>query len=279
MFEELETYLLTITSPELTEVYITCLETLASAGITSTVDDLSDVLATESVVGRDQMINEIEAYLRSVMDATCNQFGVFLQDEFNIKYAEAIVRGLNLLTNWDDRETIESICLAELPPEDKLSDLLELVTEYSWVEYASTVARVTPGIFDRLLEQVTTTEDDFDAINNSPVAHIIVRVRSLLQQVDNPWILDDVDQGAKLGGSLESLLTLFGIRYEHEVQLNGSLNRNVELLTAQYLMYVLASNVPDVELANSAAQGAETVFTNIPTLLAVLQVIPKFLEG
>ena len=168
--------------------------------------------------------------------------------------------------------------MVELSPEDKLFTLLEMVTEYSFNEYVTFVERVQPAIFNRLLEIVTTVDDDLDAIAQDDLSFIVVRLRSLLPDVDKPWLMDELNGSCTLGLSLPVMLEKFKVRYETELVAVSTLNKDVECLAAQYTLYVLASNTPDGELLRSANDGIVDIIEHNPTLVAVTRLLSKYLS-
>lgn len=269
--DELEVYLDQRISPEATESLVDCARVMCESGLVTHLDDLEDLIAVEDGVGRDATVAKIRNYLEDALEACVNQFGVKLQQgiDINLRHLVALQRGINQITDFEDIETIEAYCLSEEDPEQRLADMLELLTEYTWADYLVFVQEVSPSLFKRILEQITKP-DSLEEIDNSDNA-ILLRTKSLLLKVQNPWLIDEIEDGATLGLPLEALILRFQARYEAALAQTMEWNRKPQLLAEQYLLYVLASNVPDDKLLEAAQTQAENVIHHMPTLTGVLR--------
>lgn len=269
--DELAVYLDQHVSPEATEVLVDCARVMCESGLTSHLDDLDDIIAVEDNFGRDATVARVAAYLEDTLEACITQFGITLHQgiDVNLRHMTALQRGINQITNYEDVETIEAYCLSEEDPETRLADMLELLTEYTWADYLAFVKEVNPSLFKRILEQITKP-DELDEIDNQDNA-ILIRTKSLLLKVQKPWLIDEIEDGVTLGLPLEPMLLRFKARYDAELAQTMEWNRKPQLLAEQYLLYVLASNVPDDKLLEASQTQAESVIHHMPTLSGVLR--------
>lgn len=276
MFEEIEEQLLSLVSPELTLCYMQVLRALSEVGITTWVDDLTDIIDEVENVGRDEIIFNIDTYIHALTESCIKQFGVTISEEFDLRLAVDILLGINQLTNYEDTLSIESICMAERDPEERLGDLMELVTSRTCDECLTIIERVTPKLFKRILEQLGEGLKDYEEeIRDN--THYIVRVRSLLPHVEKPWLVEDIDQGLRIGANLKTMLQAFKVRFDNYCEINPGVNRMGGYVGEQYLLYILASDVPDSELLTVAQDSINDIANYAPLIAAINRTVQTLL--
>jgi hypothetical protein len=232
----------------------------------------------EDQKGRDVTVLQIRQYLTTALESCVNQFGIELQEdiEVNLRHLTAVQRGINMMTNYEDVEALEALCLSEAGPEERFADMLELLTEYTWADYSLLIDTVNPSLFKRILENITKPDELEE--HNTEENGILVRTKSLLLQVQNPWLIDEIEDGCTLGLPTDAMLLRFQARYEVALAQSLEWNRKPALLAEQFLLYILASNCPDDQLLAVAQSGAEDVIHHVPTLLAVSRAIQQLLS-
>jgi hypothetical protein len=275
--EELENYLQVLVSPEATDLMVDAARVMCESGLTSHLDDLDDIVALDNSKTRDTTVLTIRQYLTSTLEACVNQFGIELIEdaEINLRHLVGVQRGINMVTNYEDVEAIEAICLAESDPEERFIDILELLTEYTWADYGLLIDTVSPSLFTRILEQITKP-DQLAEIDNQSNA-ILVRVKSLIGFVQAPWLLREIEDGCELGLPVEAMVERFKTRYDRALSVSNELNRKPTVVGDQFLLYILASNVPDDQLLAVAQDQLETVVMHVPTLSAASKHIQEVL--
>ncbi|MNU65268.1 hypothetical protein D3C71_545570 [compost metagenome] len=276
--DELEVYLDQLVSPEATEMMVDCARVLSESGLTSHLDDLEDLISQEDQIGRDVTVIQIRQYLTTTLESCVIQFGVEIQEdiEINLRHLTALQRGINQITNYEDVEALEALCLAESDPEERFADMLELLTEYTWADYSLLIDTVSPSLFKRILEQITKPDELEE--HNTEENGILVRTRSLLVQVQAPWLIDEIEDGCTLGLPTDAMLLRFKARYEVALAQSLEWNRKPALLAEQFLLYILASNCPDDQLLATAQAGAEEVIHHVPTLSAMSRALQQLLS-
>jgi hypothetical protein len=276
--DELEVYLDQLVSPEATEMMVDCARVLSESGLTSHLDDLEDLISQEDQIGRDVTVIQIRQYLTTTLESCVIQFGVEIQEdiEINLRHLTAVQRGINQITNYEDVEAIEALCLSENDPEERFADMLELLTEYTWADYSLLIDTVSPSLFKRILEQITKPDELEE--HNTEENGILVRTKSLLVQVQAPWLIDEIEDGCTLGLPTDAMLLRFKARYEVALAQSLEWNRKPALLAEQFLLYILASNCPDDQLLATAQSGAEDVIHHVPTLSAMSRALQQLLS-
>jgi hypothetical protein len=278
IIQELENYLQKLVSPEATELMVDTARVLCESGLMSHLDDLDDIIAMEDSAGRDVTVYEIRQYLTSTLEACVNQFGVELIEdgEINLRHLTGLQRGINQITNYEDVEAIEALCLAETDPEQRLIDILELLTEYTWADYSLLIDSVSRSLFDRILE-LLVKPDQLAESNNHGNA-VLIRVKSLISHVKAPWLLDEISDGCELGLPVAAMVERFKTRYDRVLTVSNELHRRPEMLAEQFLLYILASDCPDDRLLAVAQDQLEAVVMHVPTLSAASRAIQQLLS-
>lgn len=276
--DDLENYLQQRVSPEATELMVDTARVLCESGLTSHLDDLEDMVASEDQIGRDITVLQMRQYLTSTLEACVNQFGIELQEdiEINLRHLTGLQRGINQITNYEDVEAIEALCLAETDPEERLIDILELLTEYTWADYGLLIDTVSTSLFDRILEQLVKP-DKLEESNNIGNA-VLIRVKSLINHVESPWLLDEIQDGCELGLPVEAMVERFKTRYDRVLTVSNELHRKPTVLAEQFLLYILASSCPDDKLLATAQDQLEAVVMHVPTLSAASRHILELLS-
>lgn len=278
IIQELENYLQKLISPEATELMVDTARVICESGLVSHLDDLDDIIALEDQRGRDNTVLIIRQYLTSTLEACVNQFGIeLLEDqEINLRHLAGLQRGINQITDYEDVEAIEALCLAEDTPEQRLIDILELLTEYTWADYCLLIDTVNPSLFSRILEQLVKP-DQLAEVDNMSNA-ILIRVKSLMGHVPSPWLMDEITDGCELGLPVTAMVERFRARYDKALEVSNELSRKPILLAEQFLLYILASDCPDTKLLEVAQDQLESVVMHVPTLSAASKHIQQLLS-
>lgn len=278
MLEEIESFLSGVVTPELTEVYVDAARALVESGVTTHIVQLEVLIDEEENIGRDQVVNEFDAYLKNALESTLNQYGVFLNNEFSLKQATAIYRSLNVIDGFDDVETIESICLSSESPEERLAALVELTSEYTVEDILINLERVNTSLFERLLKLIEKVDD---GLSEMPPARTkaIVRIKSCTDQLEHPWLMEYVDAGGAINRPVKDMAEAFRVIYEEKREQTPMLERDFPQLALQLMAFILASNVEDADLLRVSEDVVEETFTKLPLIIRVMEQVREILSA
>lgn len=276
MVEEIEEFLLGVISPELANVYVDAAQVVLDSGISLHIEQLESLIAQEDKLGRDQVVNEISAYLQDLVESTLNQFGVFLSEDFKLKVATGLIRSINTLDNYDDVETIEALCISEESPEERLAALAELTSEYPLEEYLLILERVTPALLKKIVDRVHKPDDSLVDVPPER-AEKILRIKSCIEQLEEPWLIVYMDAGGGLNRNLGSMTNSFRELYDEHYEKNPLLEKDYDQVGTQLVSFVLASDCSDQELLGACEKVVEETFTKVPVMLRYMEVIRKLL--
>lgn len=278
MVEEIEEFLGTVITPELTAVYVDAVQVILDSGISMHIVQLEGLISQEGEIGRDQVVSEIDAYLKNLLESTLNQFGVFLNETFGLKHATAIIRSINTLDDFDDVETIEAICLSEESPEERLAALVELTSEFTVEDLLLHLDNVNPALLKRLLTTVHKVDDGFDTPTVQRTGKV-VRIKSCTSQLKDPWLLAYVDAGGKINLPVASMAEAFRTYYEEKRVADPMLDRNVSELALQLMAFILASDVADADLLRVSEEVVEDTFLKLPLIIRVMEQVREILSA
>lgn len=261
MFEELDEYMRSVTSPEYSDLIQLACTTLENAGITSLTDSLENILTTLNIKPTLVVLNDIETLLKNTYEELINEFGVFINDETTLKVMIAILSGLLAVENYDDTATIEDLCGSDGDTEEKLMRILELLTPMNWGDFCTCIESVNPMLIDKIRELLP---DDEETVRiGEDEQYILTRTRSLLAVYENLWILDEVDSGLTVGSKPETYLELFSQRFSEHFPSPVIGRVDHEKLAANYLGYLMISNLSDEQLVEFATQHIEDTIDDV----------------
>lgn len=278
MLDEIEEFLSGVLTPEMTHVYVEALRVILESGISLHIFQMEEIIQNEENIGRDQVIVEIDLYLKNVLESTLNQFGVFLNEDFSVKVGTAIIRSINTLDNFDDVETIEALCLSEESPEERLAALVELTSELQAEDILLNVESVSPALLKRLLETVHKVDDGLSTLPPQRT-NAIVRIKSCVQQLKTPWLLEYVDQGGSINRPIQDMAQAFRTFYEEKLEKNALLERDFEQVALQLVSFVLAADLKDEQLLRASEDIIEETFIKIPLILKYTEQVRSILAA
>ena len=261
MFNDLELYLQNVVSPEHAEVLMRGFAVLESSGVTSVGDYLYEFTSTINSRTTVESLDALEQLLIGQYEVVLNQFGIILEEEgLKIKILTEMLEGLNSITNYDDPISINDICLSDQEPENKLSDILMLVTPLTWADCLLTYESVSEALI------VTIAANLSPAYVSDEIAedheHIRTRVRKFVDGNPNSPLLETVNGGLLIGMTMGYYIAAFNTYYN---ALDESDQRKVEPLANLLTGYGLLCKLPDSEVEAALINSLEDVFVDPDT--------------
>lgn len=258
MFQELRFFLNQTTSPEHGDYLIRAASTLEAVGLTSVGDYLEEFMATLNQRTTVESLGALESLLKTQTEQAINQFGIFLVDtDFSLKVATYILMGVHQVENYDNPMAILDICQSDTDPEEKLAEILGLVTPLTWMDYLSTIQGVNQSLIDRLVEALPTVEENETVPETQ--TFILVRTKRYLELNPRAWVLDEVDNGLIIGQGLDFYVDAFNTRYHDKSQ---EAEVSLDILSQEFVGYLLLTNLPDEKLLEVQSDALESILSN-----------------
>lgn len=265
MHDDLEDFLTSADTPERASLLLDAYDAISVTGLRNHSYEIDQLLEEGESMDTVQTITAIHEVLLTIVEGCLNRFGVFVSDEAELKYMAGALRGLTLLDNYSDVETIQKICGSGQPPEEQLAELLELVTEHEASMYLLTFSRVTSRLITNVVG-VLSLEGLAPEIND--YTYIRVRLRSLLTAYPDLWVLTAVEEGVKLGTSIETVVAPFQTALEQLDAKQGAV---------QLLGLVFLTDTPDDRLQIALADWLERIYPDLNKVTQAAQVIKALL--
>jgi hypothetical protein len=211
MFEVLATHLDALVSPEQKTLILEACEALLAVGITRHDLVIDNELSVMDSLDSDLALNVVDNILIPLYRQTLGEYGIVLEDDVQLKYLTDILTGLTRIENWSDLQTITDLCHADEEADAVLSDLLEMVGQYSSADYHSQMVSVNPALIDRIAETCEPKVYSELVIPEALVNIVRDRVRAFLISTEgdtvSKWLLDQItDQGLRLGTPMAYLI-------------------------------------------------------------------------
>lgn len=205
MLDRMQEYLDSVTNSALSALIMDATSTLTAAGQEVHLYQLQQAMDIGEGLEPDEALNGLQSVLMSNMRQVLMQFGVTLSDDTDLRCANSILKGIQLIEDWDDPVTLNGLTAALEGEEAALADILEIVGELTIGDYMNALERVSPDLIARINE-ITGADRPEPQPDSVAVAAATMRLRNLL----NKGVLDEdslfvraMDEGMRLGLSFE----------------------------------------------------------------------------
>lgn len=208
MLEYLEAYLDASTTPELRALVMDSCKTLTAAGVDAHLFPLRNALDASENGSFDVVYEGIIGTLKPVFVQTLREFGVQVDEDIDLRLLNSILKGIQSITNWDDKESLNGLTDPIEGNEAALADILERTSDLSSGEYMGVLIQVSSDLLQRISE-VTTVESIDPQPNEIAVAAAQMRLRDLIQRAgfgEDSVFINALDNGLRLGLSFELTL-------------------------------------------------------------------------
>lgn len=198
MNNELEALLQTKTSPERAAILRDVANVLEEMSLYNHFVEIENLISLEEQIDPAQLMNEVEGVLLTGLTTVLSNFSIFTTST-DVEILLSIVKGLRDLEEYEDFETVLTICDSDSTDEERLAELMELVTSFVAEDYLP----VLDGVSFRLVEktrQLFAEKDDQDVgdlVEDSNQA-IIKRLKSFKPQFDIA-IFAEIENGFPVG--------------------------------------------------------------------------------
>lgn len=245
MFDFLAAYLTDVCPDEQRTAILDLCEQLVNMGVEGHLFQIDQTLAAADDSETSVVLQNIYLDLDSTAVAVIQELGVTMVDGTSTTMLCDVLKGLEQLTNYDDRDTVIDIIDAGMDSADTLARLLELVGQYRVDDYLNKLDDVIPGTLVRLRDLADIDEDPEEL----PALEVTHRARERFRKyiLVHRYTLTEkvVRDGAHLGITVDSLLDQIGDTI-HDLDVHG--------MAKEMVAVYLASNVTDEGLMEGIEQ-------------------------
>lgn len=161
MFEMLEIRLDTWVSMERKKAIIDALTVLSDYGFMAAWTELSAYLECTFEDSLTDIIDTVETIISTGLDRVLNEHSIQMDGSYVLR--TAVLRGLKVLSNYADTQTVLSLTMESDNAIESLCDLLELTTEYKYIDYVDYIYDVSPALI-KLINKNASIEEDNESV-------------------------------------------------------------------------------------------------------------------
>lgn len=207
MFDELDFYLGSITTPENQRLLIRSCELLNQAGILSHESDIEQILRTADNHTTEDNLLDLFSLLTEYLIKTIEQFGLGIEDSVPIKALNHILDSLLILPNYGDPEAVLGALEEETGVEERICDIFSIVSSLRWHDFAPYITSVTDALLPRIAE---VTEQNIPPEEpGEDISFYRERVQKLRRHNPNAFAHQIVREGFRLATPLNALVGRF----------------------------------------------------------------------
>ncbi|QVD49162.1 hypothetical protein LUCX_92 [Xanthomonas phage vB_XciM_LucasX] len=262
MLDQLEAYLHTTATAPMRVLVMDCCHTLDAAGVDQHRYLLSNVLGVADSGDRDLVFEGIFGTLHPILTNTLKEFGIAVHPEIELAQLNSIMQGVQRISNWDDRETLNSLLDNVEGNEASLADILEITSDLSAGEYMLVLKSVSDDLIARIGE-VTQAGNPEPQPDELLVAAAQKRLCALLPKArfdEESVFIIALDEGLRLGLPFEMAI---------EPHLEALHAVPVSKLGAELVAFAYASDASLDAIPALLAKLKETFELSIPDLMVL----------
>lgn len=269
MFEEIELYLRSITTPENVEVIMKAKENIELAGIISHELDLETILRTADQHESEQNLLDIFAVMSSYVEKVINEFGLYVNEAIPLSILNHVLESLLLIADYGDPEGVLTILNSDSDPVEKICDIFATVHALQWHDFAPHVVKINESLLERIEEVCLVSlpveqEEDIDKYRN--------RVNRFRDRFQGSFAYIALSDGFSLKTPLETLIG----RYNEEL---AELETKPDELTKAIMGLVVVSNVKDEDIQKEAFLMLEDLAKDINVVTKATPLLKELVES
>lgn len=204
MFDELDFYLGSITTPENQRLLIRSCELLNQAGILSHESDVEQILRTADNHTTEDNLLDLFSLLTEYLINTIEQFGLSIEDSVPLKALNHILDSLLILPNYGDPEAVLGALEEETGVEERVCDVFSIVSSLRWHDFAPYILSVTDALVPRIssvVEQNIPPEEP-----GEDISFYRERVQKLRRHNPQSFAHEVIREGFRLATPLNTLV-------------------------------------------------------------------------
>lgn len=157
-YAELRNYLTLSTDQDTVDIFDDAIDVIERYDIPDYMDLFDQVYGEASYLSDVEVVDGFKNTLSSILSTIISQHGIELKDDVLISEKIAISLGLYRLNDYEDRSSMLLILETEQSPQETLSELLSLVSEYAIEKILSLLESVSPFFISNLRSIIVTPE-------------------------------------------------------------------------------------------------------------------------
>ena len=157
-YAELRNYLTLSTDQDTVDIFDDAIDVIERYDIPDYMDLFDQVYGEASYLSDVEVVDGFKNTLSSILSTIISQHGIELKDDVLISEKIAISLGLYRLNDYEDRSSMLLILETEQSPQETLSELLSLVSEYAIEKILSLLESVSPFVISNLRNIIVTPE-------------------------------------------------------------------------------------------------------------------------
>lgn len=259
MFEAVDAYLEGKVSPERKDLILGCLARLEAYNLNAAVNEIVPMIESATDTPFEQILLDIDQILNVGMDRVLGEMSITMNTD-SLMIKDAILDGLKVLEDFSDHGLIVQMCDASDDEQQTLCELLELVTEKTWSDYAEVIASVNPALITRIADihrKVEESEEDDVAIP-APDMTRQAMIMKFFKAFAVTLAKTDIQDNATMLGTPVSILLTAHMDKLHEFDPRAPKQAAIEIVGL-----ALISDLPNNDLIRKTKELIDDVYADI----------------
>ena len=228
--------------------------------------EIENLMGLESQMDPFELMNDIGFLITDGLRMLLNNFSIQTNSD-DIEKMIATVEGINTVEEYEDFDAVLAILDTEQSPEEKLAELVAMVTEYEDFD----LLPVYDIVGARLLSKIESLFKD-EPLDNEPydmetsTGFIIQRLKEFMKEDRDYLIAGELENGMPLG--LDPAIVLSKIE-------NSLLDIPTSAIAEQLLAALLSSHLSGTEIVDFAKDYIEETFSDANEVSAINQAVVR----
>ena len=143
---EIIEYLKTSVSPETADVYEKSFDLLSRFNVEDYIQPFDQIYMQVDDYDLTYILEQFDTAIMTVLNSLLNQHGIFITEEASHTLLNEILEGILNIENYDDCDGVLTILDTDYPDEEKLAEILTLVTATDAETIMTCLERINPGL-------------------------------------------------------------------------------------------------------------------------------------
>lgn len=272
MIDELNYVLEQTVTPERKSVLLSAVNILHEYNFHGMDFEIVQMIQTEDVIGTDNLVNGIETVISRGLDVVLRNHGLVTTNP-DTRLRSAALNGLMDLQFYDDHDAVLAEIDNTTDPTMSLCNLLAMVTDRDWGDFATLFVDVPSTLLDKLEELHTSMmngeeseieELTDDVITEGKKAEIKERLRRYLKHEPKDLIIPTLIAGGhRLGTDAKVYMDAASEK------LRSYEKRDAERIAKEFMAIALASPLQTRDFRNAIGEWLEETYDSIDVITAV----------